>query len=136
MTLDLFLRLYATVALGIMVLVIFDWPFDVIRRALARGPQLHTDEFGNEWRIIQQHQTLGVYGSRKEAVKHMKESDRIRAFFHEMCSCPWCCGGHLAYLTLGAYAVVWGEASVLWYWPLLWFTASLSVALVKMAAER
>ncbi len=135
MTFDLFLRCYGFTCVGVALVTWWSFPFDPVRRWLAAGPYLVTDDYGNEWRVIRQGQTLGVFGSRREAAKNLRESDRVRAWLDDLTTCPFCFGAWASAVVLAAVAISRGDAGLLWWWPLLWWLSSVSVAVVKAGVD-
>jgi hypothetical protein len=133
MTGNLFLRMWPAVTIAILLVTELSFPFDPVRRWLARAPHLETNETGTEWRIANHDGSLAhpnTFPSRKAAAAHLRESDRVKAWLSDLTSCPFCIGAWLAAGMVGLVALLRSDADLLLWWPAVWTASAVTAFLV------
>jgi hypothetical protein len=136
-TLSVWLRLYATSTIGVLLLVQLAFPFRPLRKWLADGDHIahHPTEPDGPFFVVKDGEPQGkVYASYREANRQLNVGTRLRAWLSEMLDCPWCTAAWVALGIAGGYAAVEG-AGVLWWVPTLWLAAAATVVVLDAVAE-
>jgi hypothetical protein len=127
------LEIYAGVTIAILLVTELDWPFDPVRRWLARTPRVQVNGDGTAWAIIWQDK-LTPYPSRKAALGSLTYPQRVKGWLNDLTTCPWCLGGwvSLAACTGFVEGPAWDRLQV---WPLVWLAAAATCVVLDRVAD-
>jgi hypothetical protein len=138
MTLGLFLRLWPSVTILILLAVDLAFPLGPVRRWLEQGdhvavPPLRETE--GPWVVIRDGEPDGQqYDSPQAAARALSWPARIRAWAADMWQCPWCIGGWIALAGVAAClpGSTWDRIQ---WWPCVWLAASGTAVVLKAIAD-
>ena len=136
MTTETFLILWASTALGVLLVVQLSFPWAPVRRWLARAPELITDEGGREWIVRREGTVTAPQPSKAKALAlgEVTLAERVKAWARDWNECPWCCGAWISAGLVAAASV--GDEAVGWWWPVVWLAGSGTVVVLDAIAER
>lgn len=136
MTLSTFVALTGIVALGVWLLTTARVPMRPVRCWLAKADRVallgdpERDADTGPWVAIIDGEEQGECARLGDALAMVSRSHRVRAWAHEMLSCPYCCAGWVSSATVGAWCVLFaGWSGVVW-WPAVWVAGGSFVARV------
>lgn len=137
MTAETFLILWASTALGVLLVVQLSFPWAPVRRWLARAPELITDEGGREWIVRREGTVTAPQPSKAKALAlgEVTRAERVKAWARDWNECPWCCGAWVALAGVAVASLGTGDL-LLWWWPVVWLSSSASVVILDAIAER
>lgn len=139
MTATLWLLLWPSCVLAILLTTGLSWPFAPVRRWLARAADISTDQWGSGWVVQRMGQTISAVQPTKAKAwteAEVGRLERVRRWFSDLSACPYCCGAWISAALVSAAAVEAGDVGLLAYWPSLWLAGSGSVVILDAIAER